>query len=392
VLADGASPIRYHERAGTHRDRELPVTRGKRIVVKVGTSTLTGKDGRVDRAWLADLARQTACLRESGAEVVVVSSGAIAAGVEALGLSARPTELTGLQAAAAVGQVRLIGTYSEVMADAGVPIAQVLLTRHDTGHRQAYVFACRTLDRLLEMRVVPVVNENDTTAVEEIRFGDNDTLAALVGVMVRADLVVLLTDIEGLYDHDPGTDDRAVLLEHIDELTDDVLAAAGGSGSEHGTGGMATKLEAARILMKAGIPMVVCDGRRPDVLVDAFAGEPVGTYFAGGEGDVEARKLWIAFARHPQGTVVVDAGARDALCLRGTSLLPAGVLRVEGRFAAGDAVSIVDETGAQLARGLADVSSDDLERIKGHKSARIAGIAPELAGKEVVHRDRLVIL
>jgi glutamate 5-kinase len=155
---------------------------------------------------------------------------------------------------------------------------------------------------------------------------------------------------------------------------------------------MATKLEAARILMKAGIPMVVCDGRRPDVLTQAFAGEPVGTYFAGGEGDVEARKLWIAFARHPQGTVVVDAGARDALCLRGTSLLPAGVVRVEGRFAAGDAVSIVDETGAQLARGLADVSSDDLERVKRHTSTEIAGIAPELAGKEVVHRDRLVIL
>ncbi len=368
------------------------MSRAKRIVVKVGTSTLTGADGRVDRAWLADLARQTATLRESGADVVVVSSGAIAAGVEALGLDARPVELTGLQAAAAVGQVRLIGTYDEVMAAKGVRVAQVLLTRHDTGHRQAYLFACRTLDRLLEMRVVPVVNENDTTAVDEIRFGDNDTLAALVGVMVHADLVVLLTDIEGLYDHDPGRDDDAVLLEHIDELTDEVVAAAGGSGSTHGTGGMATKLDAARILMKAGIPMVVCDGRRPDVLIDAFAGEPVGTYFAGGEGEADARKLWIAFARHPKGTVVVDAGAREALCLRGTSLLPAGVLSVEGRFAAGDPVSVVDEAGAELARGLADVSSADLERIKGLRSDRIAQLDPALAGREVVHRDRLVIL
>jgi glutamate 5-kinase len=368
------------------------VTRGKRIVVKVGTSTLTGRDGRVDRAWLADLARQTAVLRGLGAEVLVVSSGAIAAGVEALGLHGRPSGLTALQAAAAVGQVHLIGTYSEVMASVDIPVAQVLLTRHDTGHRQAYVFACRTLDRLLEMNVVPVVNENDTTAVEEIRFGDNDTLAALVGVMVRADLVVLLTDIEGLYDHDPGRDERAVLFEHIEELTDEVLAAAGGSGSEYGTGGMSTKLEAARILMKAGIPMVICDGRRPDVLVDAFEGEPVGTYFAGGEGEIEARKLWIAFARHPQGAVIVDAGARDALCLRGTSLLPAGVVGVEGDFSVGDAVMIVDEAGTELARGLTDVSSDDLERIKGHTSARIATLAPDLAVKEVVHRDRLVIL
>jgi glutamate 5-kinase len=331
-------------------------------------------------------------LRGAGADVVIVSSGAIAAGVEALGLSARPVDLTGLQAAAAVGQVRLIGQYAEIMAHADVPIAQVLLTRHDTGHRQAYVFACRTLDRLLEMHVVPVVNENDTTAVEEIRFGDNDTLAALVGVMVKADLVVLLTDIEGLYDHDPGQDHDAILLEHIDELTDEVVAAAGGSASVHGTGGMATKLDAARILMKAGIPMVVCDGRKPDVLLDAFAGEPVGTYFAGGEGDVEARKLWIAFARHPKGTVVVDDGAREALCLRGTSLLPAGVVRVEGRFAAGDPVAIADTTGRQLARGLADVSSLDLDRIKGLRSDAVASLDPSLAGREVVHRDRLVIL
>lgn len=368
------------------------MARGKRIVVKVGTSTLTGADGRVDRDWLADLARQTAGLRDKGAEVIVVTSGAIAAGIESLGLPARPRELTGLQAAAAVGQVRLIGTYAEVMATRGMGVAQVLITRHDTGHRQAYLYACQTLDRLLEMGIVPVVNENDTTAVEEIRFGDNDTLAALVGVMVHADLVVLLTDIEGLYDHDPQMDDQAVLLEHVDELTDEVIAAAGGSGSVHGTGGMATKLEAAKILMKAGIPMVVCDGRRPDVLLDAFAGEPVGTYFAGGEGEVEARKLWIAFARHPKGTVIVDAGARDAVRLRGTSLLPAGVVHVVGRFSAGDPVAIADENGSEIARGLSDVSSRDLERMMGHTSAQIAAMAPELAGREVVHRDRLVIL
>jgi glutamate 5-kinase len=368
------------------------LARGKRIVVKVGTSTLTGADGRVDRAWLADLARQTAALRADGNHVIIVSSGAIAAGVEALGLASRPTELTGLQAAAAVGQVRLIGTYDAVLGSRGVPVAQILLTRHDTGHRQAYLFACRTLERLLEMGVVPIVNENDTTAVDEIKFGDNDTLAALVGVMAHADLVVLLSDIKGLYDHDPGQDDSAVLFERVDELTDEVVAAAGGSAGEFGTGGMATKLDAARILMKAGIPMVVCDGHRPDVLLDAFSGQPVGTYFAGGEGEIEARKLWIAFARHPQGRVVVDDGARDALCSRGKSLLPAGVVRVEGHFAEGAPVSVIDISGVELARGLSDFSSEDLGRVKGHTSADIAALSPALAGREVVHRDRLVIL
>jgi glutamate 5-kinase len=203
---------------------------------------------------------------------------------------------------------------------------------------------------------------------------------------------VLLTDIEGLYDADPRVAEVAALLEHVDEVTDELLAAAGGARTEAGSGGMVTKLEAARILLKAGIPMVVCDGRRTDVLLDVYAGKPVGTYFAGGSGDVDARKLWIAFARHPKGSVVVDAGASDALCLRGKSLLPAGVVRVEGKFRAGDPVAVVDAAGRQVARGLADIASQDLDRIKGLKSSDIGDVAPELAGLEVIHRDRLVIL
>ena len=364
----------------------------KRVVVKVGTSTLTRADGRVDGTFLRGLCAQIAEIRAEGAHVAIVSSGAIAAGLEALGLATRPTDITALQATAAVGQVRLIGTYAAALDEVGAQSAQVLLTRHDTGHRQAYLFACRTLEHLLEHGIVPVVNENDTTAVEEIRFGDNDTLAALVGVMVHADLVVLLTDIEGLYDADPRAVEAAALLEHVDELTDEVVAAAGGAASDMGSGGMVTKLEAARILMKAGIPMVVCDGRRDRVLVDAYHGQPVGTYFAGGEGEVEARKLWIAFASHPKGSVVVDAGARDALCLRGTSLLPAGVVRVEGSFRAGDPVAVVDANGHQVARGLADMSSADLDRVRGLSSADIAKAAPDIAASEVIHRNRLVIL
>ncbi len=364
----------------------------RRIVVKVGTSTLTGEDGRIDRDYLRSLGGQVAALRAAGDRVIVVSSGAIAAGVEAMGMPERPRDISGLQAAAAIGQVRIIGQYAEAFGEADVPVAQVLLTRHDTAHRQQYLFACATLDRLLEMDVVPIVNENDTTAVDEIRFGDNDTLAALVGIMVKADLVMLLTDIEGLYDADPRTTQDAALVEHVDTLTDGIAAAAGGAGSEAGSGGMATKVEAARILMKAGIPMVVADGRRGNVVVAAAAGEPVGTYFAGGESSVAGRKLWIAFGGRPAGIVTVDDGARDALCLRGKSLLPAGVVGVTGTFGIDDAIAVADAHGKVIARGLTSLSSEQLMRVKGLKSSEIGEIELELAGTEVVHRDRLVIL
>ena len=367
-------------------------TGARRIVVKVGTSTLTGVDGRIDRDYLRSLGGQIAALRCAGERVIVVTSGAIAAGVEAMGMPERPREITGLQAVAAVGQVRIIGQYAQAFGEAGVPVAQVLLTRSDTAHRQQYLFACATLERLLEMDVVPIVNENDTTAVDEIRFGDNDTLAALVGIMVKADLVMLLTDIEGLYDADPRTSEDAALVEHVATLTDGLMAAAGGAGSAAGSGGMATKVAAARILMKAGIPMVVADGRREGVVAAAAAGQPVGTYFAGGESAVAGRKLWIAFGGRPAGTVIVDDGARDALCLRGKSLLPAGVVAVSGTFARDDAIAVADLHGHVIARGLTSLSSEQLERFKGRRSSEIGEMAPEFAGTEVVHRDRLVIL
>lgn len=362
------------------------------IVVKIGSNTLTAADGKVDQGFVSDVIRQVARLRSEGHRVVIVSSGAIAAGIEALGLPGRPTTMPALQAAAAVGQVRLVETYAEAAAKHGYAVAQVLLTRRDVADRSAYVNACRTFDQLLEMGVVPVVNENDTTAVDEIRFGDNDYLAALVALMVRASLCVFLTDIAGLYERDPRQDPDARLLEHVDDLTEEVVSAAGGPGSSVGSGGMASKLEAARVLMDAGVPLVICDGRRPDVLLDAVAGRSVGTLFAGGKAGRRARKLWLAYAGRPAGSVVVDAGARDALCLRGTSLLPAGVVDVEGRFDAGDAVAIVDAGGVEVARGLAGMSSDELRRVKGLRSDAIREREPQLVGREVVHRDHLVIL
>jgi glutamate 5-kinase len=363
-----------------------------RIVVKVGSSTLAGQGAGIDVDYVASLVAQVCELKERGWQPVVVSSGAITAGIDRLGMSSRPDDMPSLQAAASVGQVVLIETYASLFAAQGAAIGQVLLTRHDTGHRESFLHARDTFERLLALGAIPVVNENDTVAVDEIRFGDNDSLAALVATMVNADLVVLLSDIAGLYDSDPRLSDEARLLDHVSELTDDLVAAAGGTGSVVGSGGMATKIEAANMLMKAGIPMVICDGRRERVVVDAAEGLPVGTSFAGGDATLGAKKLWIALGRNAAGEVVVDDGAREALMRRNTSLLPAGVVAVVGSFAAGDAVVLKDRSGAVIARGLSGFSSADLDRVKGMKSSQIARELPEIAGREVVHRDRLVIL
>lgn len=365
---------------------------GRRIVIKVGSSTLVGDASGLDVGFVASLVDQVCELRDRGWEPVLVSSGAIAAGVQRLGLTSRPEDMPSLQASASVGQVVLVQTYADLFAERGVAVGQVLLTRHDTGHRESFLHARDTFERLLAYGTVPVVNENDTVAVDEIRFGDNDSLAALVATMVNAELVVLLSDIEGLYDADPRFSSEARLLEHVEELTDDLIAAAGGTGSDVGSGGMATKIEAANILMKAGIPMVICDGRREGVVVAAASGDSVGTAFAGGEATLGARKLWIALGRNAAGEVVIDDGAREALLVRNTSLLPAGVVAVRGTFSAGDAVVLKDRSGAIVARGLTELSSADLERVKGMKTSRIAEVLPHAAGKEVVHRDRLVIM
>jgi glutamate 5-kinase len=362
------------------------------IVIKVGSSTVTGADGRIDHDYLASLVEQASHLRDGGDRIVIVTSGAIAAGLDALGLTSRPTDMPTLQATAAVGQVLLLDAYRELFAQSGAQVGQVLLTRHDVGHRQQYVNACQTFERLLDLGVVPVVNENDTTAVEEIRFGDNDYLAALAGMMVHADLVVLLTDIEGLYSADPKFDAEAHLVEVVDEVTDEHMSGAGGAGSAVGSGGMATKLEAARALMKAGIPMVVCDGRRPGIVLDAAAGKPVGTLFAGGDAAVKGKKLWLAYAGHPRGSVTIDDGAKVALCLGGKSLLPAGVIDVTGSFVIGDPISVEDRGGNVVARGVAGISAADLQKVRGLKTSEIARVLVAWSGSEVIHRDHLVIL
>ncbi len=363
-----------------------------RVVIKVGSSTLSAAGGGIDEAFAASLVDQVVRIREAGHQPVVVSSGAISAGLTRLGFEARPSDMPSLQAAASVGQVALIETYAALFSARGVPVGQVLLTRHDTGHRESYLHARDTFERLLALGAVPIVNENDTVAVDEIRFGDNDTLAALVATLVAAELVVVLSDIEGLYDADPRLSAEATLVEQVDELTDDMIAAAGGAGTAAGSGGMATKVEAARVLMRAGISMVVCDGRRADVIVDAVEGRQCGTVFAPGDDTLGARKLWIALGRKPAGTIVIDEGACRAITQRQSSLLPAGVVGVQGTFAEGDAVVLVDASGAVVARGLTELSASDLVAVKGMKSSEIAEAYPHLAGREVVHRDRLATL
>ncbi|HEU5002459.1 MAG TPA: glutamate 5-kinase [Actinomycetota bacterium] len=351
-----------------------------RIVVKVGTSSLTAADGTPDPHRIGRLADQVATLRGKGVDLVVVSSGAIAAGMAALGLERRPTDMPTLQAAAAVGQRRLMDLWAEFLEAQGRVVGQVLLTQQDIVQRAHYVNARNTLDRLLELGAIPIVNENDTVAVEEIRYGENDRISALVANIVRADLLVLLSDVEGLYTDHPSVP-GASLISTVPEVTPEVVALATTRRSSLGSGGMASKLEAARIARLSGVATVIALGERPDGLLDVWAGEPVGTYVPAKTPRLAARKLWIAWAPAARGRIVVDDGARRAVSHGNKSLLAAGVRAVEGTFKAGDAVEVVGPEGQVVAKGLVSFDSDLLVDIIGTKG-----------GREVIHRDHLVVL
>jgi len=360
-----------------------------RIVAKVGTSSTTADDWTINRPAVARLCDEVATLRRVGHEVLVVSSGAVAAGVGALGLPARPSDVTTLQALAAAGQGRLMEVYNAELGRHGLVGAQVLLVPHDFIDRRQYLHARRTLNRLLELGCVPVVNENDTIANDEIRYGDNDRLAALLAHNVGADVLVLLTDIDGLYTADPRTDPSARIIAHV--AADDPLLAvnAGARGTTRGSGGMASKLAAARIASWSGVRTVIARAQRHGVLNDAVDGvEGVGTAFAPHDRSLSARKLWIAFAAQSAGVVVVDEGARRAMVERNTSLLPAGVLGVEGHFDEGDTVEVRDLDGAVFARGMVQVDAAALQQMRGRRTTEL----PEDAAREVIHRDDLVLL
>jgi len=364
--------------------------RAARVVVKIGSALFVDQQtGALDRPWLEGLCQDVADLRSAGKEVVIVSSGAVALGRRELAFDARRAALEEKQAAAAVGQVVLAHAYKEVLGSHGIKTAQILLTLDDSESRRRYLNATRTFLTLLGLGVVPVVNENDTVATQELRYGDNDRLAGRVAQMISADCLVLLSDVDGLYTADPQSDATAAHVPEVTDVSPGVLAMAGGAGSSHGSGGMRTKLEAARIAVSAGCRMVIASGRvlRP---IRALTEGARSTWFLSTATPAAARKRWIAGTLKPKGVVHVDAGARHALG-SGRSLLPAGVTRVDGSFERGDAVRVVAADGSELARGLVAYSADEARAIAGSRSSRIEEVLGYRGRDEIIHRDDLVL-
>jgi len=368
-----------------------PLQRASRVVIKIGSSLLVDAvSGRLNRAWLESLADEISRLRSGGSEVLVVSSGAIALGRKYLGLTAQQRRLEDHQAAAAAGQVLLAHAYQDLLDERGIRIAQILLTLDDTEDRRRYLNARSTLETLLRFKVVPVINENDTVATQEIRYGDNDRLGARVAEMTSADCLVLLSDVDGLYDADPMQDTTAVLIPEVTEITAEIERLAGASSTEFGTGGMATKLAAARICMGAGCTTVIASGHRLNPLAAIADGGPC-TWFLPKSSPRAARKQWIAGSLTPKGTLVIDNGAEKALAA-GRSLLPVGIAAVDGDFERGDAVNVRNAGGRDIARGLAAYSSADARLIRGQRSEAIEKLLGYRGRDEMIHRDNLVIL
>lgn len=373
------------------RDSRGAARRARRVVVKVGSATLSD-GGKVHARVIGSLARQISALSDQGRRVVLVSSGAIAVGSRALGWSHTGRTIPEKQAAASVGQIGLCEIYQRRFARYGRRVGQVLVTRQGLEDRERYLNARHTLTALLDLGVVPIVNENDTVATEEIRFGDNDNLSATIVDLVGADLLVILTDVEGLYERPPTPGEPTPpLLGVVEAPTDELRARAGGPGSSFGRGGMQTKLQAAETAGRSGAATVLCRGRRKDVLLEVMRGEPVGTLILPGT-RIGSRKHWLTFTARPRGTLALDEGAVRALRERGRSLLPAGVTRVEGEFGIGDPVCCVDAAGREVARGLSAYGAAEVTRIKGLPTRRIAQVLGYSNGDEVIHRDDLVIL
>ncbi|HEY9631119.1 MAG TPA: glutamate 5-kinase [Coleofasciculaceae cyanobacterium] len=361
------------------------------IVIKIGTSSLTQPEtGFLALATIAQLVETLSHLRQQGHQVILVSSGAVGVGCARLGLTERPRTISMKQAVAAVGQGRLMRVYDDLFSVLGQPIAQVLLTRSDLVQRSRYVNAYRTFRQLLKLGVVPIVNENDTLAIEELKFGDNDTLSALVASLVEADWLFLLTDVDRLYSADPRYNPDAQPIAIVDSI-DQLEVEVGDRGSTWGTGGMVTKIAAARIATTAGIRTVITEGRSPQNIEKILQGEPLGTQFEPQPRSSNARKRWIANGLVPAGKLYVDAGAVKALCQSGKSLLAAGIKEIEGEFQSQDAVQLCDRAGQEFARGIVNYGSAELQKILGHHSDEIAQILGYVGEETVVHRDNLVL-
>jgi glutamate 5-kinase len=371
--------------------RQDVIAEAQTLVVKVGTNVLAGADGTLDPARIQALADGLHHMRQAGKKVALVSSGAIGAGVGRLGLGKRPTGLRHLQACAAVGQSFLMRAYEECLSRAGIPTAQILLTAGDFDNRTRYLNARNTINTLLEWGCLPVINENDTVSVAEIRFGDNDHLAAMVTNLLRASVLILLTNVAGLYSSDPRSDPDAKVVNTVPYIDPEVLGMAGSSRSALGSGGMRSKLRAARLATAAGESVIMADGSAPGILDRIMAGEAVGTLFLPHGSSLQSKKRWLGFTARPKGKLVTDAGARSAVQHQGRSLLPIGVVGVSGAFHKGDVVALCDADGHEFARGLTNYSADDARKICGLRTEQVAEVLGSLPYEEVVHRDNLVV-
>ncbi len=362
----------------------------RRVVVKIGSNVLT-ESGGLNQKVIRAISRQTSQLMDAGVEVILVSSGAMASGIRKIGLSKRPDEIPKRQAIAAVGQAGLILAYEKSLARFGKKVAQILLTGEDLGNRKRYLNTRNTFSTLLSWNIVPIINENDTVAVESIKFGDNDHLSAMITLLLDADLLINLTDIEGLFDKDPRSHADACLIPVVKSIGRHIKKMAGDIPGALGTGGMSTKIKAARKVTMAGIPMVIARGDKPDILKKLFDGEPHGTFFAPKTQRLSSRKCWIAFNTKRQGGLRLDPGAARAVLKGGKSLLPSGVVEVLGDFPVGASVGVISEDQQVIGAGLVNYSSADIRKIMGLRTSRIKTALGQKTYDEVIHRDNLAV-
>jgi glutamate 5-kinase len=374
-----------------HDIRQKILQQLKRVVIKIGSGVISSAEG-LDESMVARLSGEVNDLCDRGIEVILVSSGAVAAGRNFLGIGGRPKTIPQKQAAAAIGQPRIMRAYKETFQQRNRVVAQVLLTRDDLSNRRRYLNAHNTLETLLEYKVTPIVNENDTVVVEEIRFGDNDNLSAMVASLMEADLLLILSDVDGFYSGDPGCDPSARLLPLIDKITPEIVGMAGSSRGSLGTGGMQTKVQAAQKAGLAGVPTLIVDGRAPGILARVVRGEAVGSLFLSATTKLNARKRWLALSMQPSGRILLDEGAVRAVAEAGKSLLPSGIIGMEGEFERGDAVYICDRQNVPFAIGVASYNCAELQQIKGHRCAEIEEILGYQYRDEAVYRDNLVLL
>jgi len=372
--------------------RKTIISKVNRVIIKIGSSVLTDKNGSLSESIFEKLANEISKIRDKKIQVIVVSSGAIASGMKKLDLTERPTEISMKQAIAASGQSTLIRHYEKAFSEFNQNVAQILLTLDGLLDRKRFLNARKTLTTLLGMGIIPIVNENDTVAVEEIMLGDNDNLAAHITSLIEADLLIMLTDIEGLYSKDPRNNEDAEFISLIEHIGADIENTAGDTFGRTTIGGMKTKIEAAKKAAAYGVPTIIANGKNGSILQDIFDGKEVGTLFLPSEQSLSGRKHWIAFTLKSAGEIVIDDGAKKAITSSGKSLLPSGIKDVKGHFGVGDSVTCVDENGTQIARGLTSYSADDIRKIMGSKTSDVESLLGYKYSDEVIHRDDLAVI